>query len=241
MKVSLFIPCTVDVLMPDIGVAAFRLLKRLGCEVIYHKEQTCCGQVHFNSGHRKDAARLAKRFIRIFENDENIVCPAGSCVYMVKKHYPELFSMNPEWLERADKLGKRVFELSEFIVSRLGISDTGASFDGKAAYHESCHLLRGLGVTGYAKKLISGVKGVQVVPLTGADSCCGFGGEFSNNYPEISEARVRDKTNSFIASGADVLLLSEPGCLLNVRGYLHRHHPDKKAMHIASFLAGLEV
>ena len=241
MRVSLFIPCTVDVFMPDIGVDAYRLLKRLGCEVIYHKEQTCCGQVHFNSGHRKDAAKLAKRFIRIFENDENIVCPAGSCVYMVKKHYPELFKADPEWLERADKLGNRVFELSEFIVFRLGISDTGTSFNGKVTYHESCHLLRGLGVTGYAKKLISGVKGVQVVPLTGADSCCGFGGEFSNNYPEISEALVRDKTNSFIASGADVLLLSEPGCLLNVRGYLHRHHPDKKAMHIASFLAGREV
>ncbi len=240
MKVSLFIPCTVDVLLPEIGISSYRLLKRLGCEVVYHKEQTCCGQVHFNSGLRNDALKLAKRFIRIFENDENIVCPAGSCVYMVKKHYPELLGNDPEWFERADKVGKRVFELSEFIMSTLGVCETGTAFEGKAAYHESCHLLRGLGVTGYAKKLISGVKGLEVVPLTSADSCCGFGGEFSNNFPEISEALVRDKTDGFIASGADVLILSEPGCLLNISGYLHRHHPDKKAMHIASLLAGRE-
>jgi L-lactate dehydrogenase complex protein LldE len=241
MKVSLFIPCTVDVLMPDIGFDTYRLLKRLGCKVSYHKDQTCCGQVHFNSGHRKDAARLAKRFIRIFEDDENIVCPAGSCVYMVKKHYPDLFRDEPEWLGKAESIGKRVYELSEFIVARLGITETKAAFEGRVAYHESCHLLRGLGVTGYAKNLISSLQGTQVVPLTGADSCCGFGGEFSNNYPEISEALVRDKVGNFIASGADVLLLSEPGCLLNIRGYLNRHHPDKNAMHIANLLAGPEV
>lgn len=241
MRVSLFIPCTVDIFMPETGVAAFRLLKRLGCEAIYHKEQTCCGQAHFNAGRRRDAAKLAKRFIGIFENDENIVCPAGSCVYMVKKHYPELFDDDIKWHDRTIKLGDRVFELSEFIVSRLGVNDTQTRFNGKVAYHESCHLLRGLGVTRYAKELISGVKDIQVVPLAGADSCCGFGGEFSNNYPEISAALVHDKVSSFITSGADVLLLSEPGCLLNIRGYLHRNHPDKKAMHIADFLASQEA
>ncbi|HEY9160697.1 MAG TPA: (Fe-S)-binding protein [Desulfomonilia bacterium] len=237
MRVSLFIPCTVDIFMPDIGAAVFSLLKRLGCEVVYHQEQTCCGQAHFNAGRRKDAAKLARRFISIFEHDDNIVCPSGSCVYMVKKHYPELFGGDVRWLKRAKRLGERVFELSEFIVSRLGIKDTDARFNGKVAYHESCHLLRGLGVTGYAKELISRVNGAQVVPLAGADSCCGFGGEFSNNYPEISGALVSDKVKNFIASGADVIILSEPGCLLNIMGYLHRHHPDKKAMHIANFLA----
>lgn len=240
MRVSLFIPCTVDVFMPDIGVAVSGLLKRLGCEVIYHKEQTCCGQAHFNAGRRKDTAKLARRFIRIFENDKNIVCPAGSCVYMVKKHYPELLKDDPAWLARAESIGKRVYELSEFIVTRLGVKDTQTRFNGRLAYHESCHLLRGLGVTGYAKELISNIKSARVVPLSGADSCCGFGGEFSNNYPEISEALVREKVNSFIASGADVIILSEPGCLLNIRGYLHRHHPDKKAMHIANLLASRE-
>lgn len=241
MRVSLFIPCTVDIFMPEIGAAAFGLLKRLGCEVIYHKEQTCCGQAHFNAGQRKDAARLARRFIGIFENDDNIVCPSGSCVYMVKKHYPELFADDVMWLDRASKLAAHVFELSEFIVSKLGINDTQTRFNGRLAYHESCHLLRGLGITGYAKELISNVKGSQIVPLAGADSCCGFGGEFSNNYPEISVALVHDKVTSFIASGADAIILSEPGCLLNIRGYLHRHHPDRKAMHIANLLASQEA
>ena len=125
--------------------------------------------------------------------------------------------------------------------SNSRINNTNTRFNGKVAYHESCHLLRGLGVTGYAKELISNVKDVQLVPLAGADSCCGFGGEFSNNYPEISAALLKDKVGSFIQSGADVLLLSEPGCLLNISGYLHRHHPDKKAMHIASFLAAQEA
>ena len=236
MKASLFIPCTVDLLMPEIGTAVFRLLSHLGVSPEYHREQTCCGQPLFNAGYRPQAKRAAKHFIKLFENDERVVSPAGSCVCMIKHHYPELLVDEPHWHRRAVGLSGRVFELSQFIVDELGITDVGASFDGKVTYHESCHILRGLGVSDQPKKLIAAVKGTEYVPLSSATACCGFGGEFSVAYPEISEAMVKEKAANFLGSGADVLLLSEPGCLLNVSGYLHRNHPGKKAMHLVSFL-----
>ncbi|HPR55638.1 MAG TPA: (Fe-S)-binding protein [Deltaproteobacteria bacterium] len=237
MKVSLFIPCTVDLMMPEIGTDVFRLLKRLGMSPVYHRGQTCCGQPLFNAGYRDQAKRAAKHFIEVFGNDERVVSPAGSCVTMVKHHYPELLSDEPHWHSRAVELAGRILELSQFVVDTLGVTDVGASFEGKVTYHESCHILRGLGVSDQPKKLIASVKGVQYVEMNSATACCGFGGEFSVAYPEISEAMVKDKAGNFLSSGADVLLLSEPGCLLNIGGYLHRNHPGKKAMHLASFLA----
>jgi len=165
VKVSLFIPCTVDIMLPEIGVATYKLLSRLGKQPIYHPEQTCCGQPLFNAGHRDQAKCVAKHFIDVFGNDDCIVSPAGSCVYMVKYHYPELFEDEPSWLDRANSLAGRVFELSQYIVDKLGITDVGASFEGKVTYHESCHILRGLGVSDQPKKLIAGVKGTQYVDL----------------------------------------------------------------------------
>jgi L-lactate dehydrogenase complex protein LldE len=122
-------------------------------------------------------------------------------------------------------------------VDVLKVEDVGASFEGKVTYHESCHILRGLGVSEQPKKLIQAVKGAQLVPLDNSDSCCGFGGEFANDFPDISESMVKDKVENFLASGADLLLLNEPGCFLNIGGYLNRNHPGKKVMHLASFLA----
>ena len=238
MKVSLFIPCTVDILMPEIGIATFELLMRLGDEPIYHKDQTCCGQPLFNAGYHDQARRAAKHFIEVFGDDERIVSPSGSCVSMVKHHYPDLLSDEPYWCNRALELSERVYELSKFIVDVLGITDVGASFDGKVTYHESCHILRALGVSDQPKKLIAGVAGAQYVELNNANACCGFGGEFAVGFPEISHALVKDKATNFLNTGADVLLLCEPGCLLNINGYLHRNHPGKRAMHLATFLAG---
>jgi len=236
VKVSLFIPCTVDIMLPEIGVAAYKLLLRLGEKPTYHPEQTCCGQPLFNAGYRGQAKLAAKHFIEVFGNDEYIVSPSGSCVCTVKYHYPELLEDEPSWYDRAKSLAGRVFELSQYIVDKLGVTDVGASFEGKVAYHESCHVLRGLGVSVQPKKLIAGVKGAQCVDLKNSTACCGFGGEFALGYPEISEAMVRDKARSFINTGAEILLLCEPGCLLNISGYLHRNHPGKRAMHLASFL-----
>ncbi len=237
-KVSLFIPCTVDLFLPHIGEATVTLLRRLGVDPIYHEEQTCCGQPAMNSGYQREARKAARHFIRVFGEDEIIVSPSGSCVCMAKVHYPELFEKEPEWRRRAEELAPRLFELTQYLVDVLKVDDVGASFSGKVAYHESCHILRGLGVSVQPKKLLSAVKGTQLVPLTAAESCCGFGGEFANDFPDISESMVRDKVENYLASGADLLLLCEPGCLLNIGGFLSRNHPGKKAMHVASFLAG---
>ncbi|MBI5116451.1 (Fe-S)-binding protein [Candidatus Poribacteria bacterium] len=235
-KVSLFIPCLADLFMPEIGEASFQLLRHLGQNPIYHKEQTCCGQPLFNSGYVKQAKKAAKHFIGVFGDDDAVVCPSGSCVLMVKRHYPELLGDEPAWRHRAEELSSRIYELSQFVVDVLGLEDIGASFDGKAAYHVSCQMLRGLGLSRHAQKLLNAVRGTKLVDLARAEACCGFGGKFAGDYPDISEALVREKAAHYIESGADVLVISEPGCLLNIGGYLSRNHPGKKAMHIADFL-----
>jgi L-lactate dehydrogenase complex protein LldE len=166
-----------------------------------------------------------------------VVCPSGSCVCTVKDRYPELVQDEPDWRRRAEELAPRVYEFSQYLVDVLQVEDVGGAYEGKIAYHESCRVLRGLGVSEQPKKLIRAVKGGELVPMQGAEVCCGFGGEFSTNYPEISEALVSEKAANYLASGADVLVACDPGCLLNIGGYLHRHHPDKEAVHIASFLA----
>ncbi|MFO7963645.1 MAG: (Fe-S)-binding protein [Desulfobacterales bacterium] len=237
-NVSLFIPCIVDLFMPDTGEAAVNLLRKLGLSPIYHENQTCCGQPAFHAGHSDEAVKLAKRFIEIFEDDEIIVCPSGSCVVTVKKHYPEMLADDPKWQPRAESVSNRIFELSEFIVDHMGVTDVGARFNGKVAYHESCQLSRELGVVEQPKSLIRAVAGTELVPLPNASVCCGFGGKFSVDYADISEALVKEKAGHYIASKADLLVVSEPGCFLNINGYLTRHHPEHKAMHIADFLAG---
>jgi len=236
-NVSLFIPCTVNLFLPHIGEATVTLLRRLGINPVYHEEQTCCGQPAINAGYQKEAQKAAKHFIKVFGDDEQVVSPSGSCICTVKYHYPELFENEPEWRRRAEELAPRMFELSQYLVDVLNVEDVGASFAGKVTYHESCHILRGLGVSEQPKKLIKAVQGTQLVPLNAAESCCGFGGEFANNFPDIYESMVKDKVENYLSSGADLLLLCEPGCLLNIGGFLSRNHPGKKAMHLASFLA----
>lgn len=235
--VSLFIPCTVDIMLPEIGVHTVDLLSRLGVTPVYHEEQTCCGQPSIKAGYRELAKKAAKHFIRIFENDEVVVSPAGSCVHTVRHHYPDLFRDDPSWRRRAEALAPRIYELSQYLVDVLKVGDVGAAFDGKVTYHESCHILRGLGISEQPKKLLAAVAGAELVPLNNADRCCGFGGEFADRYPDISEELIKDKVRNYLDSGADMLVLCEPGCLLNINGYLRRHHPGKKAVHIASLLA----
>ena len=235
--ISLFIPCTVDLFLPHVGEATVSLLRRTGVRPIYHKEQTCCGQPAINAGYREQAKKAAKHFIRVFGEDEKVVSPSGSCVGIVKHHYPELLAEEPEWRRRAEELSLRIYELSQYLVDIRKIENVGASFEGKVAYHESCHILRSLGVSEQPKRLIKAVKGAELVSLNAADSCCGFGGEFAIHYPDISESMVRDKVEDYLSSGADLLLVSEPGCLFNIGGFLNRNHPGKKVMHLASFLA----
>lgn len=236
--VSLFIPCIVDLLLPEVGEATVTVLQKLGLNPIYHPEQTCCGEPAINSGYQDHAVKAARHFIEIFENDEVIVCPAGSCVNTVKNHYPDILAGDSDWVKRAESVSSRVYELSQFIVDVMGIEVVDATYQGKVAFHRSCQQLRGLGISEQPEKLIRAVKGVEALPLVGADICCGFGGLFSVDYASISEAIVTNKTDNFINSGADVLVTCDPGCLTNINGYLSRSHPGKKAMHIATLLAG---
>ncbi|MFW6334548.1 MAG: (Fe-S)-binding protein [Desulfosalsimonas sp.] len=236
--VSLFIPCIVDQWLPDTGFAAAELLRRAGCRPFFRSRQTCCGQVLYNAGRVREARKLARRFITIFENDGAIVCPSASCVNMVRGNFPALFAGEPGWQMRAKALAERVWELCGFLATGLGITDVGARFYGRAAYHESCSHLHGGALAGAALSLLGGVEGLEPYPIRGSDLCCGFGGSFSVKYPEISADMAAQRAEGFMETGADVLVLFEPGCLLQMKGYLSRHHPGKQVTHIADFLAG---
>ena len=237
-NITLFVQCLVDGLYPEVGVAMMDVFGRLGISVDCPADQTCCGQPAFNAGHRKAAGVAAKRFIEIFENADWIVCPSGSCVHMVKNHYPELFRDNPAWHQRAREVGEKTFELSQFLVDILGVVDMGAAYHGKITYHDSCHLLRGLGVEAQPRKLIQHLKGAEFVEMKDSDRCCGFGGTFSVKYPDISTAMVDEKIRNIIESGADTVTGCDISCLMNIQGRLSRMGSSIKTFHIAQLLAG---
>ena len=235
MKISLLVTCLGDALYPDVGVATVRLLRRLGVEVAFPQAQTCCGQPHFNSGYRTHARDLARHTIRAFDGDSLVVAPSGSCAAMVKLEYPELFAEDRYLRRRAEDLARRTHELSDFLVNVLGVEDVGARFEGKVTYHMACHL-RGLGVKGEPERLIHKVKGLDFVPLERVDECCGFGGSFSVRYPGISGAMVADKAALIEKTGADAVVATDAGCLMNIAGCLHRRGSRVKAMHLAELL-----
>jgi L-lactate dehydrogenase complex protein LldE len=235
MKISLLITCLGDALFPDVGVATVRLLKRLGVEVDFPQAQTCCGQPHFNSGYRDLARDLARHTIGAFANGQTVVTPSGSCAAMVKLEYPELFHDDLVWHERADDLARRTHELADFVVNQLGVEDVGARYDAKATYHMACHL-RGLGVQTEPERLLRRVRGLELVPLERFDECCGFGGSFSVRFPGISGAMVQDKAAAIDKSGADVVVATDAGCLMNIAGCLRRRGSRVKPMHLAEVL-----
>lgn len=237
-NVTLFVQCLVDGIYPEVGEAMVTIFNKLGISVNCPLDQTCCGQPAFNAGYRKAARVAAKRFIEIFEDAESIVCPSGSCVNMVKNDYGELFKDDPKWFERAIQVGQRTFELSQYIVDILKIDDIGASYDGKVTYHDSCHLLRGLGISEQPRRLIRNIKSVELVEMKDSDRCCGFGGTFSIKYPVISTAMVDDKVHNIIASGADTVTGCDVSCLMNIQGRLSRIGSSVKTLHIAQLLAG---
>lgn len=237
-KVTLFVQCLVDGLYPEVGEAMLRIFDRFGIAVDCPPDQTCCGQPAFNSGYRKAATVAAKRFIEIFEDAEWIVCPSGSCVNMVKNHYGDLFENDQDWADRAERVGQRTYELSQFLVDILGFENLGARYNGRITYHDSCHLLRGLGVKEQPRRLIQHIKEAQFVEMEDADRCCGFGGTFSFKYPDISTAMVDDKIKNIIASGADTVTGCDISCLMNIQGRLSRLNSPVKVKHIAQLLVG---
>ncbi len=234
--VTLFIQCLVDTIYPEVAEAMVRVFKRLGISFTCPTDQTCCGQPAFNSGYRRQARIAAKHFIEVFEDSELIVCPSGSCVNMVRHHYAALFQNNPKWLRRAQDLAGRIYEFSEYLVDILGVGDLGARFDAKVTYHDSCHLLRGIGVKEQPRALLANVSGLDFVEMYNSDTCCGFGGTFSLKYTDISNAMVIDKVNNIIATGASAVVGCDMGCLMNIEGKLSRMGADIKVMHLAQIL-----
>ena len=236
MRVSLFIPCLVDTLLPEVGEATVRLLERLGLTLDFPQDQTCCGQPAYNTGYWEDARRVARQFLRAFAQSEVIVAPSGSCVSMVRNHYPRLFRDHPAELEAARRIAGRTFELTELLVRKLGVTGVGASFSGKITYHDSCHLNRELGVREEPRALIKAT-GAELSEMPEADRCCGFGGTFSIKFPEVSAAMSKRKAESIAQSGADTVVTCDPGCLLQMRGYLSKQRKDVRVWHIAELLA----
>ncbi|MFN0056233.1 MAG: (Fe-S)-binding protein [Planctomycetales bacterium] len=235
MEVSLMVTCLGDVMRPEAGVATVRLLRRLGVTVHFPERQTCCGQPFYNSGFLSGARDLARHTIEAFGEERPVVVPSGSCAAMVKIEFPHLFHDDPEWHPRATSLSARTFELSDFLINHLHVSDVGAKFQGRVAYHYACHL-RGLGLKDEAETLIRNVQGVELLPLEKQDQCCGFGGSFAVRYPQISGAMVGDKVDCVTRTGADLLVSTDTGCLMNIGGALHRQERTIRVMHLAELL-----
>ena len=236
-KVTLFIQCLVDGIYPEVGEAMVAIFRKLGVNLTCPTQQTCCGQPAFNSGYQREARVVAKRFIEIFETAEAIVCPSGSCVTMVRHHYPQLFSDDATWLQRAQNVAAKTFELTEYLVDILGVDDLGAHFDGVITYHDSCHLLRNLRIKEQPRRLLRKMAGTEFIEMNDSDRCCGFGGSFSFKYGDISAAMAEDKVNNIIDSGAGAVVGCDMGCLMNIQGMLSRKGSSIKVMHIAQLLA----
>jgi len=236
VHVSLFVPCFVDQLAPQVGLAAAKVLKRLGHEVEFRAEQTCCGQPSFNSGQWDVAREGALRTIQVFRGADVVVGPSGSCVAMIKKFYPELLQGTPH-LAAAEDLAARTFEFSDFLVNRLGVTDVGAKFAKKVTYHDGCHALRELRLKEEPRKLLRAVKGLELIESEEGESCCGFGGLFSAKFPMISTAMVQVKGGALARTGADFVVSSDPSCLLQIGGWLSREGKPILPLHIAEVLA----
>jgi L-lactate dehydrogenase complex protein LldE len=237
-RVGLFVTCLVDLFRPSVGFAAVKLLNDAGCEVDVPAGQTCCGQPAHNSGDKATAETIARQTIAAFGAHDYVVAPSGSCAGMLKLHYPELLKGDPAWKGRAAVFAAKVHELVSFLVNVRGVSTVDARLEARATYHDSCSGLRELGIREQPRQLLRSVKGLEMVELADADVCCGFGGTFSVKYPDISNAIVERKTEHIAATGADLLLAGDLGCLMNMAGKLSRQGRKIAVRHIAEVLAG---
>ncbi len=236
--VQLFITCLVDSFYPQTGEAIVDIFRRLGIDVDFAPDQTCCGQPSFNAGLRAEARPIAEHMIHVFEKTTgDIVMPSGSCAHTLKHGYAELFQDDPIWLPRAQALGKRVFEFTEYLVDNLDVTNVGARWDGPLTYHPSCHLLRGMRIDRQPRALLANVKGAQIVDLPAAEDCCGFGGIFSMEHPELSAEFLKRKIHNLEETKSPTLVVAEAGCLMHIAGGLHRQKKKQRVVHIAEVLA----
>ena len=237
VEVGLFVTCVVDLLRPNVGFAAVRLLEKAGCRVSVPRAQSCCGQPAYNSGDEFNSIRIARHVVAAFERFEYVVVPSGSCAGMIREHYPRLFAKEFDWLQRAKGLAEKTFELTQFLVGVLGIEGVDADYPGVCTYHDSCSGLRELGVSEQPRKLLSTVNGLALDEMKDAEVCCGFGGLFCVKYPDISSRMVGNKVNNVNHTEADTLLGGDLGCLLNIAGCLRRSDIPIRVFHVAEVLA----
>jgi L-lactate dehydrogenase complex protein LldE len=236
-RVSLFVTCMVDQLFPEIGLAAVDVLERLGYAVDFPRAQTCCGQPAFNTGYRKEAARVACRCLQILRDSEYVVVPSGSCASMMACHFEELLAGDPELLAETRRLAPRVWEFSKFLLEVAGIEDVGARHDGVVTFHDSCHGLRSLKIKAGPRRLLSHVRGLTLREMDAAEECCGFGGTFSVKFAAVSGAMARTKIESIRRTGAGAVVGVDASCLMQIGGALSRAGLDIKTMHLAQVLA----
>lgn len=239
MRISLFITCYNDTLFPATGKAVVSLLEGLGHKVEFPLEQTCCGQMHFNTGYRREAYPLAKRFLSIFRDAEVVCIPSSSCVAMIRDYYPALARENndEEMAQGVDSLLPRIFEFAELLTDRLQLEDVGAYFPHRVTYHASCHGLRSLHLGDKPLRLLRNVRGIDLVELQDVDRCCGFGGTFAVKNAEVSAAMLDEKMQAVLSTRAEVCTACDNSCLMHIQGMLHRRHAGIRAMHIAEILA----
>lgn len=292
MRVALFITCVNDMLFPGTGRAVVTLLRRLGCAVEFPRAQTCCGQMHVNTGYPREGGRLARHFVDVFAGYDAVVTPSGSCAAMVREQYPKLArdlglgaapsTASPavslvgspsgssdgaassggsgssgggggvhtgttvsagvagSFADAVAETAPRVYELSEFLVDVLGVTDVGACFPHRVTYHPTCHSLRGLRLGDRPVRLLEQVRGLELVPLPNADECCGFGGTFAVKNPAISAAMCADKVHNVTTTGAEVLCAADNSCLMHIGGTLSRQRAGIRTMHLAEILAATE-
>jgi L-lactate dehydrogenase complex protein LldE len=237
-RVALFVTCLVDLFRPSVGFAAVQLLEDAGCVVDVPRNQTCCGQPAYNQGDRADAVDLARRTIDALQGYDYVVVPSGSCAGMLRQHYPQLFAEGSRDAERARELANRTFELVSFLTNIMGVIGVDAEFPARVTYHDACAGLRELGIKQQPRLLLQSVRGLELAELAAPEVCCGFGGTFCVKYPQISTKMVDDKAADVAATGAEVVLAGDLGCLMNIAGRLARLGSPIAVRHVAEVLAG---
>lgn len=235
MTVTLFVPCFVDLLFPKVGISMVQILERLGHKIEYHEDIACCGQPAFNSGFWEEARKVALPVLEKLKDAEAVVIASGSCGAMLHVFYPELFAKS-EHAEAAQALAAKCYEFSDFLVTRLGVTDLGAKFPAKVTFHDGCHGLRELGKKKPARQLLANVKGLELVEMKEAEICCGFGGTFSAKFPMISTAMGEVKCASALETGADYIVSNDSSCMMQIQGVADKQGKRIKTIHLAEIL-----
>jgi L-lactate dehydrogenase complex protein LldE len=237
MRIGLFVTCLTDTLYPDTGKAVVTLLERLGHQVEFPMAQSCCGQMHFNTGYRREAAPMVRGFAAAFDGYEAVVTPSASCAAMVREYHPVLAEGDPALARDVAALTPRVHDLATFLTGVLGVTDVGAYFPHRVTYHPTCHSLRMMHVGDAPLRLLRAVRGLDLVDLPDAETCCGFGGTFAVKNADTSTAMLADKMRNVLATRAEVCTAGDSSCLMHIGGGLSRLRAGTRTVHLAEILA----